>query len=84
MTCMIYYFCLTGTLKAYTDNKGTESEADRHVALQPLRFGNAYNLRKLTNLPYHRLEAGQMDELKTECLMNFDFIFAKLHAVGLR
>ncbi|XP_041349253.1 NACHT domain- and WD repeat-containing protein 1-like [Gigantopelta aegis] len=73
-----------GKRKAYKDNEGNESKADRHVTLQPLKFGSAYNLRKLTNLPYHRLEARQMEELKTECLSSFDFIFAKLHAIGLR
>ncbi|XP_041349252.1 NACHT domain- and WD repeat-containing protein 1-like [Gigantopelta aegis] len=73
-----------GKLKAYKDNKGNASEADRLVTLQPLKFGSAYNFRKLTNLPYHRLEARQMEELKTECLLSFDFIFAKLHAIGLR
>ncbi|XP_041349254.1 NACHT domain- and WD repeat-containing protein 1-like [Gigantopelta aegis] len=75
---------VTGKLKAYKDNKGNESEADRQVTLQPLKFGSTYNLRKLTNLPYHRLQARQTEELKTECLLSFDFIFAKLHAIGLR
>ncbi|KAL3870807.1 hypothetical protein ACJMK2_038847 [Sinanodonta woodiana] len=52
----------------------------RFVSAQPLK---KKNLRKLNNLPYHRLKAGQLDLLKKECLCNFMFLLKKLRARNL-
>ena len=43
-----------------------------------------YNLRKLNELPWHLLRSQQTDFLKTVCLMNYDFLLAKLLAMSLR
>jgi hypothetical protein len=81
---LILAIFVLGKSKPYVDKNGVESTADRMVALQPLQFQNGFNLRKLNNLPYHRLEAGQIALLKEECLFNFSFLYAKLRASGLR
>lgn len=47
-------------------------------------FGSTFNVRKLNNLPYHRIKAEQIEALKTECLYNFKFIFCKLLATSCR
>ncbi|XP_041349706.1 NACHT domain- and WD repeat-containing protein 1-like [Gigantopelta aegis] len=73
-----------GLSKPYKDSKGASGTADRHVAAQPIKFDEIYNLRKLNNLPFHRITAGQVDLVKKECLCNFEFILAKLKAVGVR
>ena len=43
-----------------------------------------YNFRRLSELPYHLLHAQQMDLLKTECLMNYAFLVAKVSALSVR
>ncbi|KAK3590255.1 hypothetical protein CHS0354_041333 [Potamilus streckersoni] len=70
-----------GRKKPFKDKNGEKSE-DRHVSQQPLKFENFFNLRKLNNLPYHRIKAGHSDLLKKECLANFDFLVSKLQATG--
>nr|XP_006821226.1 PREDICTED: NACHT and WD repeat domain-containing protein 1-like [Saccoglossus kowalevskii] len=50
--------------------------ADRKVSSQPLRFHRVYNLRKLQELPYHLLYAGNDDELIEHTIGNFDFVNA--------
>ncbi|KAL3864387.1 hypothetical protein ACJMK2_006074 [Sinanodonta woodiana] len=70
-----------GKKKPLNSKNGDKSE-DRHVSQQPLKFENFFNLRKLNNLPYHRIKAGQSDLLKQECLANFDFLVSKLQATG--
>ncbi|KAK3601003.1 hypothetical protein CHS0354_008112 [Potamilus streckersoni] len=52
----------------------------RLVSAQPL---NENNLRKLNNLPFHRLKAGQLLQLKKECLCNCMFLLMKLRATNL-
>lgn len=47
-------------------------------------FGSTFNVRKLNNLPYHRIKADQIEALKTESLYNFKFIFCKLLATSCR
>ena len=42
------------------------------------------NLRKLNGLPYHLLHSNQMDKLKTEVLLNYEWTLAKLKATSLR
>ncbi|KAL3870806.1 hypothetical protein ACJMK2_038846 [Sinanodonta woodiana] len=66
------------------NDKGKEEEEQvsgvRFVSAQPL---NENNLRKLNNLPFHRLKAGKMGKLKKECLCNFMFLLTKLRATNL-
>ena len=54
--------------------------ADRLVTPQPLVVSNR---RKLNALPYHLFHGKQFDLLKQDCLINFDFIFTKLQALGI-
>ena len=42
------------------------------------------NLRKLNELPYHLLHSNQLDKLKTEVLINYEWTLAKLKATSLR
>ena len=68
-----------------------EAEEDRMVAAQPLVFtdqdDNAnihYNLRKLTQLPFHLTEAEDFEGLKKQVLCNFDFISCKLKSLSIQ
>ena len=49
--------------------------ADRQVTPQPL---TVKNLRKLSCLPFHLLHAGHKEELKSCCLLNFNWVLTKL------
>ncbi|XP_021375216.1 NACHT and WD repeat domain-containing protein 2-like isoform X2 [Mizuhopecten yessoensis] len=73
-----------GNKKSYTDRSGKPGLEDRHVAAQPMKYGNTYNVRKLNNLPFHRIMAGHLEEVKIECLANFHFLLAKLVATSVR
>ncbi|PAA71014.1 hypothetical protein BOX15_Mlig015065g2 [Macrostomum lignano] len=70
--------------------KDVNSESDRKVPPQPLRFVNEagktvrYNLRKLSELPFQLLKSGRMAELASECLFNYQFLHAKLSAFPLQ
>ena len=75
---------IIGNKKPYKDKSGHSHEEDRLVAAQPLMFGSTFNIRKLNNLPYHRVKAGQIEMVKKECLYNFKFIFCKLIATSCR
>ncbi|XP_053376600.1 NACHT domain- and WD repeat-containing protein 1-like [Mercenaria mercenaria] len=73
-----------GKSKPYTTSKGEKGEDDRHVAAQPLKFGKKeYNVRSLSNLPYHRIRAGQQKLLEQQCLANIHFLLCKLEAMPL-
>ncbi|XP_033761972.1 NACHT domain- and WD repeat-containing protein 1-like isoform X2 [Pecten maximus] len=73
-----------GNKKPYTDRSGKSGLEDRHVAGQPMKYGDTYNVRKLNNLPFHRIMAGHLEEVKVECLVNFHFLLAKLVATSVR
>lgn len=75
---------IIGNKKPYKDKSGHSHEEDRLVTAQPLMFGSTFNIRKLNNLPYHRVKAGQIEMVKKECLYNFKFIFCKLIATSCR
>ena len=71
---------------------GNDHGADRYVMSQPLywelpdnkdEIQRVYNYRKLNELPYHFLRSPNMDQLKSECLCNFEFLLAKLNGVSL-
>lgn len=51
---------------------------------QPLMYGDAHNLRKLNNLPYHLIHAGDVEALKGKCLSNYEFLQHKLLATSCR
>ncbi|XP_038053193.1 NACHT domain- and WD repeat-containing protein 1-like isoform X2 [Patiria miniata] len=79
-----------GVKKPYS---GNDAGADRFIDPMPLAWNHffpngthkhVYNLRKLNKLPYHLLHAAQMDKLKTEVLINYEWTLAKLHATSLR
>ncbi|XP_038054566.1 NACHT and WD repeat domain-containing protein 2-like [Patiria miniata] len=70
-----------------------EAEEDRKVSSQPLTFSGAtgkakanlnFNLRKLTQLPFHLTEAEDWDTLKTSALFNFDFLLCKVKALSMQ
>ncbi len=72
-------------------NVPAEAEEDRMVATQPLIFNDAnnkdnirYNLRKLTQLPFHLAEAEDFEALSTQVLCNYDFLSSKLTALSVQ
>ncbi|XP_060076014.1 NACHT domain- and WD repeat-containing protein 1-like [Ylistrum balloti] len=72
-----------GKKKPYVDKKKKSGESDRHVSSQPLVHGKTYNQRRLNNSPYHRTKVDAL-ELKNECLLNFEFLQAKVVASSVR
>lgn len=73
-----------GKKKPYKDKDGNVNEEERCVMSQPLMYGDAYNLRKLNNLPYHLIHAGDVEALKEKCLSNYEFLQHKLLATSCR
>ena len=64
------------------DGKG--SVKDWHVAAQPLMFGESiFNLRKLNELPYHLIHAGDVEKVKQNVLCNFEFLSTKLKGLSV-
>ena len=64
---------------------GSFKSAVRHVTPQPLQFSTGvYNLRKLNHLPYHLGKANEHQLMRSEVVCNYDFLLAKIIAVGLR
>ncbi|NXL09736.1 NWD1 protein, partial [Mesembrinibis cayennensis] len=62
----------------------TTLNADRKVAPQPLWFSDTVaNLRKLSELPFHLLNAGRIEELKRDVLGNMNWISCKIIASGI-
>ncbi|NWY62210.1 NWD1 protein, partial [Chionis minor] len=63
---------------------GRTLSADRKVAPQPLWFSDTVaNLRKLSELPVHLLNAGRIEELKQDVLGNMNWISCKIIASGI-
>ena len=66
-----------------------ESEADRKVPMQPLQFAGEgqkkvrYNLRKLSELPYHLVNSRRVADLKREVLFNYNWLHAKITSMSL-
>ncbi|XP_047933726.2 NACHT domain- and WD repeat-containing protein 1 isoform X1 [Anser cygnoides] len=59
--------------------------ADRKVAPQPLWFSDTVpNLRKLSELPFHLLNAGRIEELKQDVLGNMNWISCKAITSGIQ
>ena len=79
-----------GAKKPFIDKEGKEISMDRLVPKQPLMFDSSggdkqiYNLRKLSELPFHLLLSGNLEKMKDECLCNFEFLFAKAQGASLQ
>lgn len=79
-----------GVRKPFSDKNGKVDEQDRLLAAQPNVFasenGNEerFNFRKLNELPFHLIQAGNLASLMEEFAINFDFLQTKLRACGLR
>ena len=58
--------------------------ANTQVAEQPLKFSERiYNVRKLSEMPFHMLLSGQIEKLKSISLCNFEWLHTKLIAMSL-
>ena len=78
-----------GMKKPFVNKEGKEMSMDRLVPKQPLMFDSRedkeiYNLRKLSELPFHLLQSGNLDKMREECLCNFEFLLAKLRGTSLQ
>ena len=78
-----------GVKKPFVSKEGKEMSMDRLVPKQPLMFDSRedkeiFNLRKLSELPFHLLHSGNLEMMKEECLCNFEFLLAKIRGVSLR
>ena len=79
----------SGVKKPFVSKEGKEMSMDRLVPKQPLMFDSGegkqiFNLRKLSELPFHLLHSGNLEQMKEECLCNFEFLFAKLRGTSLQ
>lgn len=67
-----------------------KGESDRKVPLQPLVFTGSdgklsrYNLRKLSELPYHLIRSHQHEVLYSQVLFNYNWLHAKLSSMPLQ
>ena len=78
-----------GMKKPFVNKEGKEMSMDRLVPKQPLVFDSRegkeiYNLRKLSELPFHLLYSGNLEKMREECLCNFEFLLAKLQGLSLQ
>ena len=80
-----------GTLKPFVSKDGKEDAKDRLVSAQPNIFSDEngenaerFNYRKLNELPFHLIRAGDMKALRENFSSNFDFLQTKLRACGFR
>ncbi|KAJ7373573.1 hypothetical protein OS493_011178 [Desmophyllum pertusum] len=67
-----------------TRRKKTLPDADRQVSSQPLMFSKSvFNLRKLSEMPFHLIHSGHSDRLASEVLFNFEWIYGKIRGQSL-
>lgn len=67
-----------------TRRKKTLPDADRQVSSQPLKFSKSvFNLRKLSEMPFHLIHSGHTYTLNSEVLFNFEWIQGKLQGQSL-
>ena len=67
-----------------TRRKKTLPDADRQVSSQPLMFSKSvFNLRKLSEMPFHLIHSGHTGELDDEVLFNFEWINSKIRGQSL-
>ena len=77
-----------GVKKPFENKEGEKKSMDRLVPKQPLMFDSPegkqiFNLRKLSELPFHLLHSENLDEMKEECLCNFEFLLAKIRGTSV-
>ena len=65
-----------------------ESKADRKVAQQAIKteLHNKvfkYNIRKLNQWPFHLYHANKIEELKLNCLFNYNWLYSKMQASSI-
>ena len=81
-----------GSRKPFQNKDGSIEFKDRLVAAQNLTFmptdhchhgPPSFNLRKLSELPFHLIMSEDVDVLKRECLCNYEFLLTHLKAQGL-
>lgn len=51
---------------------------------QVARLSRRYNLRKLTELPYHLIKSGRFIDLASNVLFNYKWLYAALDSIGLQ
>lgn len=69
-----------------------DDQADRKVPLQPLWYSLnspcgkkiSYNLRKLSEMPYHLIESRRFLDLHSQVLLNYRWLHSKLTAMSLQ
>ena len=79
----------SGVKKPFVSKQGKELSMDRLVPKQPLMFDSRedkpiFNLRKLSELPFHLLYSGNLEQMKEGCLCNFEFLLAKIQGLSLQ
>ena len=77
-----------GVKKPFENKEGEKKSMDRLVPKQPLMFDSRegkeiFNLRKLSELPFHLLLSENLDKMKEECLCNFEFLLAKIRGTSV-
>ncbi|XP_070559643.1 NACHT domain- and WD repeat-containing protein 1-like [Ptychodera flava] len=68
----------------YLSQRKETYNADRKVAIQPMKFRKIYNMRKFRELPYHLLYAGDDDQLIEHAIGNFGFLNAVVSAASIQ
>ncbi|KAL8615116.1 hypothetical protein ACOMHN_054485 [Nucella lapillus] len=69
---------------------GTKGESDRKVPLQPHEFLDSegrvirYNLRKLSEMPYHLIRSHRYEDLYEKVVFNYEWLHAKLASMPLQ
>ncbi|XP_074640266.1 NACHT and WD repeat domain-containing protein 2-like [Tubulanus polymorphus] len=81
-------FTYDAELRVKLEKLSPQGEACRYIPFQPDTFtdcenSTSYNLRKLNQLPYHLSQNGYKDYLKTDLLLNFEWIYNKLRATSV-
>jgi len=83
---------IAATISATISSLRSVCECGIQVSEQPLTFGALtvngckqvrYNVRKLSELPYHLIESGMEAELRKHVLFNYDWLHSKLAAASL-
>ena len=62
----------------------TSDESSQEEKVDDVPKARQFNLRRLSELPFHLLKSAQNEQLKTFCLCNFEFVLAKITAFSLR
>eukprot|EP00054_Salpingoeca_dolichothecata_P027043 m.196029 g.196029 ORF g.196029 m.196029 type:complete len:1617 (-) comp25842_c0_seq4:105-4955(-) len=77
-----------GSRKTYKEFlSGRQVMADRFVPEQPTTFetdeGHAPNVRKMCEAAYHLATAKHWDSLQSDCLLNYEFLYALVKSFGV-